>query len=516
MKRGEAQVTETAEQRALVEALKHPAAYADRVAEIRVAETHISWVFLTGEFAYKIKKSIKLPFLDFSTLELRRHFCDEELRLNRRLAPSLYLGVVPIGGEPSSPRVGAEPAFEFAVKMRQFPDDVRLDRRLAAADLTPALREFAAELARFHADLPPLAPRAASADAIAALNDNFAALEKQVPPAQLEPVRAWTERCASALEPLFEQRGARGRYRECHGDLHLENLLLLDGKIVAFDALEFDAKLREIDVASEAAFLVMDLLAHDRPELAYVFLTAYLEAGGDYDSLDVLRFYLVHRALVRAKVRAIKAAQNAAESGRGTIGPYLATARALVAPHAPLLVITHGLSGSGKTHVTSALIGALCAVRVRSDLERKRLRGLAADARTGSAVGAGIYDAAATERTYARLAEIAAGALRNGFDAIVDATFLRRSERGQFRALADQAGARFAILDCAAPESVLRSRIAEREAARNDASEAGLGVLDHQLAACEPLGDDERNHAVRIATDHDLATGAVLASLRNL
>ncbi len=516
MERREAHGTDTPDQRALVEALKKPAAYGDRVAKVRVAETHISWVFLTGEFAYKIKKPIKLPFLDFSTLELRRHFCDEELRLNQRLAPNLYLGVVPIGGKPSSPRVGAEPAIEFAVKMRQFPDDARLDRRLAATDLAPALRAFAANLARFHSGLPPLAPHGARADAIAAMRDNFAVLEKQVPPAELEPLRAWTERCANAIGPLLERRGTRGRYRECHGDLHLENLLLLDGEIVAFDALEFDPKLREIDVASEAAFPVMDLLAHDRPGLGYTFLTAYLEAGGDYDGLDVLRFYMVHRALVRAKVRAIKAEQKAAESGRDAIAPYLATARALVAPHVPLLVITHGLSGSGKTHVTDALIGGLRAVRARSDLERKRLLGLAPDARTGSAVGAGIYDAASTKHTYTRLAEIAATALRAGFDAIVDATFLLRAERAQFRAVADQAGARFAILDCDAPESVLRDRVARRERAHSDASEAGLAVLDRQLADREPLGQDEARHAVRVATDRALDCDALLAGLARL
>ena len=473
-------------------------------------------MFLTGEYAYKIKKPIKLPFVDFSTLELRRHFCEEELRLNRRLAPSLYLDVVPIGGDPSSPHVGTEPAIEYAVKMRQFPDDARLDRRLAAAALPLALRAFAADLARFHSELPPLAPREAGAAALGAMLDNFTALAKSVPVADLEALRSWVEQCSGEAERLIERRAARGCYRECHGDLHLENLLLQGREIVAFDALEFDPKLREIDVASETAFVVMDLAAHERTGLGYVFLTAYLEAGGDYDSLQVLRFYLVHRALVRAKVRAIKAAQNTAESGRSALAPYLAAARGFVAPRTPLLVITHGLSGSGKTYVSDALIGALPAVRVRSDLERKRLLGLAPDARTGSAVDGGIYDASTTQRTYARLAEIAAAALRSGFDTIVDATFLLRSEREPFRALASRAGARFAILDCEAPESVLRSRVAAREAERRDASEAGLAVLERQLAEREPLSGDEARRGVRVATDRDLDPDAVLASLANV
>jgi uncharacterized protein len=514
MKRKEARTTDKRGE-TLVEALKQPAAYGGAVANVRLAETHISWVFLTGEYAYKIKKPIKLPFVDFGTLELRRHFCEEELRLNRRLAPSLYLDVVPIGGDPSSPRVGSEPAIEYAVKMRQFPDDARLDRRLDADALPAALHAFAADLARFHAQLPPLTPRDAGAAAFTAMLDNFTALAKQAPDGDVGPLRGWVERCRGEVEPLIERRAARGCYRECHGDLHLENLLLQGREIVAFDALEFDANLREIDVASEAAFVVMDLAAHERTGLGYIFLTAYLEAGGDYDSLQVLRFYLVHRALVRAKVRAIKAEQNAAESGRGTLAPYLAAAREFAAPRTPLLVITHGLSGSGKTYVSDALIGGLQAVRVRSDLERKRLVGIAPDARTGSAVDGGIYDPSTTQHTYARLAEIAATALRSGFDAIVDATFLLRSEREPFRALASRAGVRFAILDCEAPDSVLRSRVAEREASRRDASEAGLAVLERQLTEREPLGGDEARHRVRVATDRDLDVHAVLASLAN-
>jgi uncharacterized protein len=498
----------------LVEGLAQTSAYDNGVREVRVAETHISWVFLTGEHAYKIKKPIKLPFLDFSTLELRRRYCDEELRLNRRLAPNLYVGVVPIGGAASAPRVGAEPAIEYAVKMRQFSDDARLDRQLGNDALPAALRAFGAALARFHSRLPPLAPQAAGAAASTEMLDNFTALAKHTAE-DLEPVQRWIERCGD-ISSAIDDRAARGSYRECHGDLHLENLLLQDGEVVAFDALEFDPKLREIDVMSEAAFAVMDFAAHERADLGYLFLTSYLEAGGDYDGLRVLRFYLVHRALVRAKVRAVKAAQNAAERGRDTLAPYLATARDCVEPHTPLLVITHGLSGSGKTHVSDALIGGLQAVRARSDLERKRLYGLAPEERTRSAVGEGIYDESVTERTYARLAEIATAALRNGFNAIVDATFLRRAERERFRELAARAGARFAILDCDAPESVLRGRVAARESARRDASEAGLAVLDRQLAEQEPLGADEAGRRVRVATEHDLDARAVLEGLANV
>jgi aminoglycoside phosphotransferase family enzyme/predicted kinase len=517
MPRKRASRTKRARKPSLVAALERPEAYDHEVASVRVAETHISWVFLTGAYAYKVKKPVKFSFLDFSTLERRHRYCEEELRLNRRLAPQLYLGVVPIGGDAKAPRVGAEPALEYAVKMREFPDDARLDRRLEAGALdAEALRAFAERLAAFHAALPALTPTDAAARAVAAARANFIEIAEHLRARELrdlDGLREWTEDRAASIAPLVDRRAADGRYRECHGDLHLENLLSLDGEILAFDALEFDPKLREIDVASEASFLAMDLRAHGRADLAHEFLSAYLESSGDYDSLDVLRFYLVYRALVRAKVRALKAAQRSAEAGRGEVGPYLDTARALVAPHPPLLLITHGLSGSGKTHVTQALIGPLRAVRVRSDLERKRLHGLEAGAQTGSAVGAGLYDPRATERTYARLAEVAATALRNGFDAIVDATFLRRAERAAFARLAADARARFAILDCSAPEEVLRRRIVARSAAGRDASEANLAVLDHQLADREPLAADEQAAAVRVAADVEPDIPALLAAL---
>jgi predicted kinase len=288
---------------------------------------------------------------------------------------------------------------------------------------------------------------------------------------------------------------------------------MLDDRIVAFDALEFDAELREIDVLSEAAFLAMDLGAHAREDLEYVFLSAYLEAGGDYDGVEVLRFYLVYRALVRAKVRAIKAAQKSAESGRTALEPYLAAAAALIAPRKPLLLITHGLSGSGKTHVTQGLLGPLHALRARSDLERKRLHGLASDARSGSAVGEGLYDPRENERTYAKLAEIAQAALRCGFDAIVDAAFLRRRERSAFEQLARASGARFVILDCRAQESVLRGRVAAREAAGRDASEAGIAVLERQLASHEPLNAEELGRALRVETAEALDYAQLAADI---
>ncbi len=506
-------------QSTLAEALTDPACYDHEVADVRVVETHISWVFLTGRFAYKVKKPIKLPFLDFSSAQRRKHFCDEELRLNKRLAPTLYLGVVPIGGTPDAPRIGREPAFEHAVKMRQFPHDARLDRELAAGHVTlDAVLGFAEDLARFHADLPPLSRQAtgtAGPDAVAAALDNLQELESCLHDREqldaLAGIRDWTERTGKALAECFAQRLAGGAHRECHGDLHLENLLLQDGRVMAFDALEFEPKLREIDVINEMAFLVMDLLAHGHTAFAYRFLSRYLEVTGDYEGLAVLRFYLVERALIRAKVRALRASQTAT-SGDGP-APYLRLAAELAAPARPLLAIAHGFSASGKTHVTDELIGRLPAVRLRSDVERKRLHGLAADARTDSPVGGGLYSAEITAQTYARLAELGATGLGSEFNVIVDAAFLESALRHRFQTVAENAGATFRILDCTAPEAVLRDRIVERSAAGRDASEATAKVLDHQLAHAEPFDSDERDRVVTVYTNERIDYAALSRAL---
>jgi aminoglycoside phosphotransferase family enzyme/predicted kinase len=502
--------------RSLPEALRDPRCYGPSVEKVRLAETHISWVFLTGRYAYKVKKPVKLPFLDFSSLKARKRFCDEELRVNRRLAPELYLGVVPIGGTPESPRVGRKPAFEYAVKMREFPSAARLDRRLAA-DGVPraAVADFGASLARFHQGLPVVRGiRAAEIGSAARRNvDELAALlgSAGAGARELEALRAWTERQCAKLAPVLAQRAAFA-HRECHGDLHLQNLLWRNGKIEAFDALEFDRKLRDIDVVSEVAFLAMDLQAHDRADLAYELLNRYFEVGGDYAGIEVLPFYLVYRALVRAKVAAIKQAQSAAEGHDAE--RYLRTAAELAGDKKPLLVITHGLSGSGKTTVTNELVGLLPAIRARSDLERKRLHGLAATARSGSDLGSGLYAAAASRRTYAALAEIADRLLRNGQNALVDATFLRRAERLDFRQVAAVNGARFAILDCTAPPDELRRRIQARARKGRDASEADLAVLESQLVTAEPLDPAERRHVVAVDTNRSTRYADLASRLR--
>jgi aminoglycoside phosphotransferase family enzyme/predicted kinase len=498
----------------LVEALLAPAAYPHAVTQVEHLETHISHVFLTGALAYKIKKPVDLGFLDFSTLEKRREYCSEELRINRRLAPDLYLAVVPITGTASAPHVEADgDPIEYAVKMRQFPQTALAEHVLERGALTPALIDaLADDVARFHASLAP-APAGSAWGSAQSIVDparqNFSQLSPLAQDADATAVaalRAWTERESQRLRPVFDQRQGDGHVRECHGDLHLANIVLLDGRLRIFDALEFSPALRWIDVINEVAFLVMDLAMRARDDLAWRFLNTYLEHTGDYDGVRVLRYYAVYRALVRAKIAAIRAAQPAVPEPERTAlqekcRQHLAVAQRF-ADVPPLgLVITHGLSGSGKTWGSQILLETLPAVRVRSDVERKRMHGLAHAASSASPVGAGLYTQDTTHATYERLAALADTIVSAGHTAIVDAAFLKRAQRDRFRSLASARSAPFRILSFAARPETLRQRIEARAARGTDASEAGLEVLDAQLAGQEPPALDEQAFVVAIGAE---------------
>ncbi|MEZ4332434.1 MAG: AAA family ATPase [Myxococcota bacterium] len=490
---------------------------------LRIVETHISWVILAGRLAYKIKKPIRLDFLDFSTLARRRQACEDELRLNRRTAPELYLRVVPLVGTPDAPRIGLgaegrvrDEPIEFAVEMRRFDPDALFARRLDQGRIDgPLVDALAERIARFHASLAPAAPPvdAAAADdrppAVVTARRNLAELlaDALTPPLRrrIEALATWLDARLPALEPRLLARARDGFVRECHGDLHLANVALVDGRPVLFDCLEFDLALRTIDVLDETAFAFMDFLAHRRRDLAFRFLNAYLEITGDYAGVPCLPFFTLHRALVRAKVASIRFRQAGVDAAvaadlAADVERHVAVAETQTIVRDPLLVVTCGLSGSGKTTVGGALVEALPALRIRSDVERKRLAGLAAEARTDSPIGGGLYDAAASERTYDRLESLARILLGAGTSVVVDAAFLLRRDRARFRDLARAVGARFRIVLCDAPIETLRSRVEARSAAGRDASEAGAAVLDHQLTYYEPPEGDEAAETDRIET----------------
>ena len=493
---------------------------------VRLIETHISWVLLTasltGSLAYKLKKPVRLPFLDFTTLAARRHFCEEELRLNRRLAASLYLDVVDVCDSPQGPRFGgAGRVLDVAVRMRRFPDgalwsELLTEGRLAASHIDA----MAQRLADFHRDAAVAAPGSGFGSAriqervthglIDAIDSLQAGQTEPAPPGRnidWPALRAWLGRQLRALDPWWANRLRDGRVRECHGDLHLSNVLLLDGVASAFDGIEFDAEFRWIDVLDDIAFLAMDLIAHGKQGLGARFVNAYLDASGDHDGLPALRFFMVRRALVRAQVMALRDPQGAPH-GRPAVAhcssaDYLATASAVVASADARLAVMHGLPGSGKSFTSQRLIEEVGAIRVRSDVERKRLFGLGALQSSHGLMPGGIYTEDATVRTGARLHQVARIALGAGWPVVVDAAFLRRGERQQFAALAASLALPFSIFDCQAAMPLLRQRIEQRRlqqaSGAADASEADVAVLEHLIDADEPL--DEAERAVAIVVD---------------
>jgi aminoglycoside phosphotransferase family enzyme/predicted kinase len=504
------------EHAALVAALCNPAAWPHPVDTVQVLETHISTVLLAGPHACKLKKPVSLGFADFSTPALRRHCCNEELRINRRTAPALYLGLCEVAGPRERPRMlpvgvaAGSSGIEVALCMRRFDQDALLDHLARAGRLEAGhMDRLAAGLLRFHA-------QAAAAPADTPFGS--AALVQRWTQASLVALRrhlhdgaerARLHAVDAALQAEFERRAAaiglrrlHGRVRECHGDLHLGNLVLVDGEPLPFDAIEFNDELRWIDVVSDVAFVFMDLLAHGLPRLAWRLLGRWLQGCGDDGGLALLRYYAAYRALVRAQVAAIREQQ---QGGNGThhasLAGHLQLAQRLLEPAAPVVVAMSGLSGSGKSVVAQSLAEQLGGVCVRSDVERKRLFGLPATARVPAAE---IYGAAAGTRTYERLHQVVRSCIDARVPVVVDAASLRRHERHAMRELAESLDVRFHLVVCDAPLPLLRRRVAERAAQGTDPSDADAAVLEQQLQWREPIAADEQPVTVVLETDTGL------------
>ena len=483
---------------------------ADTGGAVGVVQSHISFVLLAGEQAFKIRKALNLGFLDFRTLAARRFDCEEELRLNRRLAPALYLGVMPITGSIVQPELGGDgPVLDWAVRMRAFPQDAQWDHAVAQGRLAPHhIDELADVLWPFHRDAPQRAasaprshgegsgqPTDVRARVLECLDALRTLLVGEADRARVAELMRWEAQAFGALHGALARRAHAGFIREVHGDLHLGNVTQLDGRCTVFDCIEFSAALRWIDVMSDVAFMGMDLHSHARPDLAHRFVNAYLERSGDYAGVRVMRYYLVYRALVRAKVAAWRAAQLAAgdaAAALAAISRYLNVAVEFSHPPRPTLMLMHGFSGSGKTTASQGLLERCGAIRVRADVERKRLFGLAANARGDAAVNARLYSAGATDATHERLRQAARVALRSGFSVILDATFLDHAPRARARALAESLGVGFVIIDLPVEVPTLRERVRLRTARADDASDADLAVLESQLGHARPLRPDEQ------------------------
>jgi aminoglycoside phosphotransferase family enzyme/predicted kinase len=487
-----------------------------------LCETHISWVILSGEFAYKIKKPVNFGFLDFSTLALRHHYCKEELRLNRRFSPELYLDVVPVTRDGNTVVMeGAGAPIDYAVKMRRFNEDQSLDNIAARDGMdNTLLRALARELAELHNKLPSCRPNPASnepgtpAALLAAIEQNFQQIRNYpIPEDQLQHLQAieqWSLQQYGKLRPLMAQRLREGMVIDGHGDAHLGNIALVDGAVRLFDCIEFNACFRIMDKISEIAFLVMDMDARGYHCAAHHVLSDYLEYSGEFCGLPLLHLYMCYFAMVRAKVNLLGESlhNTGLTSSEGYHGflRYLALAKSCTQPRQIFLAITHGVSGSGKSTVAGALTDISGAVRIRSDVERKRLASLAPEQRSGAKEKEALYSTAMTRETFSRLETLAAVTIEAGFPAIIDATFLHRETRQQFHKLAVQLGVPFVIIDCIAQTDELRRRLIERERQGTDASEANVEVMEKQLATAAALTSEEQAYCVQAdsAEDPDL------------
>jgi uncharacterized protein len=509
----------------VIDELLTASAFPHPVTHLIKRETHISWVILTGHFAYKIKKPVRLDFIDCTALSTRQRLCEQEVALNRRLAPDLYLGVVAITRKAGVVCIGGSGEIvEYAVKMREFPESQELASLLDGSAVSIAeITDLAYRLGDFHQRAPvataepgfPLTERLLNA-VLGNLGSLLSNLHATAGLSELNGLIDWTHDAVRTLLPALRLREQEGFIREGHGDLHSRNIVRWRERLVPFDCLEFDPALRWIDIMNDISFLFMDLVSHERADLGFAFLNGHLEVTGDYAGLRLIRFYAIYRALVRAKVDSIPVggspAQQAAMQQR--MCRRVGTAVRLMNRPTPVLVVMHGPSGSGKSWLSERLAASMEAVRIRSDVERKRLAGLHPMTRIDAAPRQGIYDREFSRRTYAHLLACAEGGLESGIDIIVDAAFLDASERRIFEELADRRGIPAVIVSCEADPKILTERIKVRQAASPEASDAGPEVLAWQLQSSHPLAPVERARSVSVNTAAPTAVADTLREIR--
>jgi aminoglycoside phosphotransferase family enzyme/predicted kinase len=494
----------------LIQALLSPAIYGPEVDSVKLIETHISWVLLTGSYAYKIKKPVNFGFLDFSSLEKRRICCQDEIRLNNRFKQKLYLEMVPVSGTPDHPVLGGEgEVIEYAVKMKQFPSGFLLSDLAGRGELSAGMiDQLALTVADFHQTVAKAetgSPYGESVEIKHWFDENFQHIKPLVEDEsirqKLKALEDWGDIEWRSQSGLMQSRKQQGKVRECHGDLHLGNITLIDGQVTPFDCIEFNPMLRWIDFISELAFLVMDLLHHKLGGLAFRLLNRYLQETGDYQGLLVLRYYLVYRAMVRAKVAILRSGQCVEADKQHALNEftsYIDLAESFTRKNQAFLLITHGFSGSGKSMYASRLAEHFKAIHIRSDVERKRLYGYKPDEATDSGIESGIYSKTATADTYKRMLELAEFALDAGFPAIADAAFLKIDQRELFANVARQTITPFLIIDFTASCGELERRIKLR---KNDPSEATIEVLRRQQQTAQPLTEAERECSIVIDSE---------------
>ena len=492
----------------IIEQMLSPEFYEHSVTEpIQLLQTHISFVLLTGDYAYKVKKPMNFGFLDFSTLEKRKYFCEEELRLNRRLAPELYLSVLPIietdgkyHFDQTATAISTASPVEYAIAMPEFSQDDLLIEMFTSGRLTVEhVKQIGEQLAAFHqrAETNAHINSFGTMEAVRAVaNDNYVSTEKYIGIAQTEPqfaqTRAYTEQFFAENAALFSDRIAKGKVRECHGDMHLKNICLYQDKIQIFDCIEFNEPFRNSDVLYDAAFLLMDLQFRGRSDLANIFLNTYLENTGDYEGCVLLPLHCSMRAYIRAKVTSFllddsNIPADVKAIAQAEAAAYYKLAWEYTQPKQGKLILMSGVSGSGKSTTAKAIASRQDGIYLRSDAIRKQLAGIDLMQRGGD----DIYMPEMTVKTYTRLAELGSLLASKGFTVILDAKYDRVSLRSQAIAAAQAENIPVEIIYCHAPIEVLQQRLRDRAIANNDIADANVDLLTSQQAAFEDFTTEE-------------------------
>lgn len=475
--------------------LLNPALYPHSVQAFKVIETHLSWVILTGCYAYKIKKPLNLRFQDFTTLEKRKYYCELELKLNQRTAPQLYLEVIAITGSPAHPEFnGQGEVFEYAIKMKEFPQSALLSYLAKQNDIASStIKTLGKNIGEFHLNIeicPPSYDFGQPNVVFHPIAENFKQLKESLDPEVLKTVQIvedWHQKQFEKLKSLCQYRKDNGFIRACHGDLHLGNIVLLEKPII-FDCIEFNESFRWIDVYNDIAFLCMDLAHYKLQNLSSILLNTYLEETLDYSGLPLLRFYQCYRAMVRAKIMYLQLQQHPNTTlFQKELENFLNLAISFTQYTQPKLIITHGLSGSGKSIYTEQLLSDANTIRIRSDVIRIK-----------QFYKAQRYSPETSQAIYAHLKDLSKILLQSGFNVIVDATFLRAEYRRAFFALAEQLNCAIEVLAFEASDAVLKSRIQQRLQAKQDISEADAQVLDLQKKQLEPLTNEEKKYTTVI------------------
>jgi len=517
---------------ATVTAMLQPAFYPHRPAAVHLVQTHISYVLLAGDHVYKLKKPVRFSFLDFSSLERRRHFCHEEVRLNRRLARDTYLGVVAICNGRDGYRLGpddAPDAAEYAVHMRRLPDDRMLDRLLERGAATPQIIDaIAARLADFHRSAAAAPNITANGDPAAiwrVLEDNYTGVRpfrgRTISPHDDDAIQTFAQDFLQRHDALFRARQSQRRIRDCHGDLHSEHICCTE-PLTIFDCIEFNEVFRYCDVASDIAFLAMDLDYHGHPALAARLVDRYAAAVDDADLHRLVPFYQCYRAYVRGKVDSLKSAEEEVgleerDGARAGAQRHFALAYRYTWAYRPCVVAIGGLSGTGKSDLAAALCARTGFVHINSDVVRKRLAGLPATTRIASAYAAALYSPEHSVRTYRGMLGDAAEHLAAGHGVILDATFQHRSDRDAARGLAHDRHVPFLMVECRCHEDEVRRRLARRATTEDTPSDADWNVYLEQRRRYEPLIAAEHTDLLVLdtmagATDLTAAVEAELAS----